>query len=493
MALQKEETEMSIVSPERSAWKLYLSWIITNLLGFGVGMLIAFFLKDILGIYAAFAIFGLLVGFVQFMILKRYVSISGWWTVISSLGAVFSLAFLDEVVGKILQNPIPYNLDWAVCGIILGISLFPFLRPHMRQSGFWILASTLGWGIGGGAVFLLSNNINNLLYSWFNAVSVLDAIIFATRFALIGVIYGLVSGIFLLVGFVKLRREENERKPRGWLSAVNLVVLGTIIFVVHILNTPSLPYDLSNPPEFGTLPECQDLPPLECSGDPEYCGELISFEPSQGYGYTDFPENGETWENQYRSYLRRDLVMLIQYASAKVACMTSTWDYQEIKPIGLVDMSEKDGSIPGSSIGSPGHPAGTHEGGVDIDIAYYQVDARTLLIDIPDGEVNRARIVCGHSIFHFDVFHCAESPIDLDPWRNALFIAYLAEHPRIRVIGVDGQVGLLLEPAFKQLVQAGWLEQDHLDLMPYVYEPYFDQYGFYKFHHHHMHISIIAE
>ena len=114
-------------------------------------------------------------------------------------------------------------------------------------------------------------------------------------------------------------------------------------------------------------PQCDNLPPLHCIGGSEYCSELVQFDPAVGEGYVDFPMNGESWEDQFRSFVRRDLMMLISYASAKVACKSADWNYGNFAPLGLVDMSEADGSIPGTSVGYPGPPEGTHEDGKDID------------------------------------------------------------------------------------------------------------------------------
>jgi hypothetical protein len=60
-------------------------------------------------------------------------------------------------------------------------------------------------------------------------------------------------------------------------------------------------------------------PERDCTGTGAYCGELIQFAPEDGPGYVDYPQNGETWENQYRSFARRDLVMLVKWATAYVA------------------------------------------------------------------------------------------------------------------------------------------------------------------------------
>jgi hypothetical protein len=235
----------------------------------------------------------------------------------------------------------------------------------------------------------------------------------------------------------------------------------------------------------GPGPECADLPQLLCTGSAENCSELVPFDPDYGVGYIDYPVNGETWDNQYRSYIRRDLMQLVDYATAKLQCKTAGWEFGSHAPLGLVDMSEADGSIPGTSIGSPGHPPGTHEGGRDIDLAYYQFSK-------PD---NRSRVVCDHHLWDevygiYDAYHCTADPYLLDPWRTALFTAYMSEHPLLRVIGVDGKVGPLLDDSLDWFIANGWIDPEFRDFIPLFYEETDEGYGFFRFHHHHMHVSM---
>lgn len=217
-------------------------------------------------------------------------------------------------------------------------------------------------------------------------------------------------------------------------------------------------------------PQCNNLPPLFCPGTDEYCSEIVPFEPVTGPGYINGP-NLETWEDQYRSFIRRDVMMLVKYATAKVECKTSDWDYGNHTPLALLDMSEADGSIPGTSIGNPTHPPGSHEDGMDIDLAFYQLYA-------PD---NKARPVCMHCEGGIDLNQCVGPPYALDRWRTALLIAYLSEHPRVRVIGVDQKVGEVLEQALDDLMTAGWIDQDLRNRIIL---------GHWEFsHHHHIHLS----
>ena len=225
------------------------------------------------------------------------------------------------------------------------------------------------------------------------------------------------------------------------------------------------------------IPTCNDLPPMLCEGTEEYCGDLLPFEPTEGPGYDNYPINGETAENQYRSYVRRDLMMLVKHATAKVACIAGEWTFGNGGPLGLGDMSESDGAIPGTSTGTPGHPAGTHEDGRDIDVAYYQTDTAD----------NRLREIC--TVVDY---HCGAPPHLLDADRTALFLGYLAEHPRLRVIGVDGQAGLAIENAALDLCADGSLSDAACEGLSQVlaYELTDHGWGWFRFHYDRIHISM---
>ena len=140
--------------------------------------------------------------------------------------------------------------------------------------------------------------------------------------------------------------------------------------------------------------DCEAIPTYECNPSVMDCDALIPFLPPLGDGYWNYPLNGETTDDQYRSFARRDLVMLIKYAAAKTRCLAANWPEGSAIELGLGDMSEADGSIPGTRDGSPGHPPGTHTNGTDMDIAYYQVGTAD----------NRLRPVCSHYLNRRDAY-----------------------------------------------------------------------------------------
>lgn len=240
--------------------------------------------------------------------------------------------------------------------------------------------------------------------------------------------------------------------------------------------------DLAGGPGPGPGPVCNNLPARDCTSGAASCGEIIAFEPDEGPGYWDYPINGETTADEYRSYARRDMVMLIKWATAVVDCKAAAWAGGNDEPLGLGDMSESNGNIPGTRENDPGHPAGTHEDGYDMDIGYYQTAAA------PD---NKLRPICPHTEGGQEAYHCTGAPTTLDVWRNALFLGLLFQSPRTRVIGVDGKVGPLVEEAMDVLCGQGWLEGTPCTQeVALAYETTDQGMGWFYFHHHHLHISL---
>jgi hypothetical protein len=243
-----------------------------------------------------------------------------------------------------------------------------------------------------------------------------------------------------------------------------------------------IPQSNGTGPGPGPGPTCSNLPPRDCTGSASYCGELVTFDPRVTAYYDDYPINGETSTNQYRSYLRRDLEMLLEHATAKVLCKAGSWDTGIGGPLGFGDMSEANGAIPGTSVGSPGHPANTHTNGYDIDLAYYQVAQPN----------NYLRPICNHMNGSTEANHCVSDPTILDVWRHALFLGILFESPRVRVIGVDGKAGPMISAAMTELCNSGWLSQTACTnaASGLAYETTDMGWGWYYFHHHHSHISL---
>tara|TARA_Y100001954_G_scaffold159118_1_gene168883 strand:+ start:86 stop:1720 length:1635 start_codon:yes stop_codon:yes gene_type:complete len=237
--------------------------------------------------------------------------------------------------------------------------------------------------------------------------------------------------------------------------------------------------------DLGSLPSAPatncNAPSWQCTGTD--CGDVVAFEPNLGDGYWDYNLNGESVGDEYRSYIRKEVMMLIKYAAASVNCMGAAWTVGNGEPLGLGDMSEANGDIPGTRENQPGHPEGTHVNGFDMDIAYYQLF----------GTDNKLRSVCDHVQNGQDQYRCVSEPDNFDVWRTALFFAKMHDSPYLRVIGADGKIGPQIESAITQMCDAGWLPGNSAcDSMAVAYETTNQGQGWYNFHHHHFHISTVA-
>lgn len=248
--------------------------------------------------------------------------------------------------------------------------------------------------------------------------------------------------------------------------------------------------DVGDVPE-GPVPNCDNVATWQCTDG--NCGELIQVEPRVGLGYNDYGLNGETLSDQYRSWARRDLLALVTHAADMVSCLSQGWAVGLPGPLGLGDMSEADGAIPGTRENQPGHPANTHTDGFDMDIAYYMLIQPQSCRQAPGcDDCHCLSPVCEHRVNGQTQYHCVEEPSILDVWRSALFLGYLHASPQLRVIGVDGKIGPLMDAALDQLCANGWLDNVACNRSQrrITYETTDMGYGWYYFHHHHLHISI---
>ncbi|NIR28999.1 MAG: hypothetical protein GWN84_06725, partial [Gammaproteobacteria bacterium] len=89
-----------------------------------------------------------------------------------------------------------------------------------------------------------------------------------------------------------------------------------------------------------------------------------------------------------------------------------------------------------------------------------------------------------------DQYHCTSDPHLLEPWRTALFLGHLHANDDLRVIGVDGRAGPLLDAALARLCADGWVSGLACRRHRITYETTDEGRGWYYFHHHHAHISV---
>ena len=152
----------------QAGWGFWLGWVVASTLGWLVGFIIAFFLLAIVGgivgedtgmnvlglILGAFifgASLGSMVGILQWLVLRRCVSGAGWWVLASAAAGYGTLQAGFMPFSTSLQSFGVY-LSWtrvvALGGAVTGTLQWLVLRGQVSRAGWWVLASTVGWGLG---------------------------------------------------------------------------------------------------------------------------------------------------------------------------------------------------------------------------------------------------------------------------------------------------------------------------------------------------------
>jgi hypothetical protein len=192
----------------------------------------------------------------------------------------------------------------------------------------------------------------------------------------------------------------------------------------------------------------------------EQGSDLVRFGPGRGYRVMSGA-----------CFVRRDLMRKLVHAAARV---TDTMGGAEVA---FLDMSERDGRIPGSARGEPRHPPYTHERGRDVDVGYYRTRG------------DESTPVCPVEVDGVDEHHCVGAPDRLDACRTALFVADLFETPGVRAVGVDGRAAPELERCLDLLVTRGTIAAETRARVQLAYEIEDGGRGWYRFHDSHMHVS----
>ena len=123
---------------------------------------------------------GLVVGIMQWLVLRQQVSRSGWWVLASTVGWIGG-GFGGLIVGLSVIRDVGWNGAFTVASILVGavtgVMQWIVLQWQVPGAGWWVLASTVGWTVG----FTVSGTMG---------------------FTVGGVMFGLITGL-LLVGLLQ--------------------------------------------------------------------------------------------------------------------------------------------------------------------------------------------------------------------------------------------------------------------------------------------------
>lgn len=144
----------------RSDRSLVADWLRSTFWGWLLGFVFIVVLSvawDVVGGEAQFMVgvgIGAGVGLVQVWLAGRWLPVRAAWVWASGLGmgAPFVLSDLGGAFG--LGVPYSLTIDVLSGGLLVGVLQFFLLRPAVRQAHWWIVASVVGWGVPVGLVAL---------------------------------------------------------------------------------------------------------------------------------------------------------------------------------------------------------------------------------------------------------------------------------------------------------------------------------------------------
>ncbi len=150
------------VKSGKVSWGFWLQWVLASAVGMFVGLFLGFVvaasIPDVLGRWFGFSVFGIVlgiaVGILQWFILRRRVSVTGWWVLASAVGGlgIFQAGLIfgfSACLGS--YESLVAFLGWiaiaSLGGLVTGTLQWLVLRGKVSRAGWWVLASTVGWAL----------------------------------------------------------------------------------------------------------------------------------------------------------------------------------------------------------------------------------------------------------------------------------------------------------------------------------------------------------
>ena len=148
---------LAIAPQRRPGWRVWFLWLMAGAIGWGEGVYWGWFgggepktLQSIptviLGGYLGVVVGGILIGVLQWLVLRRYLAGAGRW-VPASLGAAAVVGVVSFGVGMV-----DVDVGWvggvSAFGTVVGVLQWLVLRRQVPLALWWVLASTVGWVVG---------------------------------------------------------------------------------------------------------------------------------------------------------------------------------------------------------------------------------------------------------------------------------------------------------------------------------------------------------
>lgn len=174
---------MMITSNRKPGWFFYPAWVALSAVSIPIAWVIAWALisqvekvvggtiqvegqtritEDFLSSYILLPVLGLVIGLLQYLLLRHYLPRMGWWIAATVLGLLLRLVG-DRLLSRTLYDTLDSTwfgiLMTVLIGGCMGLAQWLVLRQRVRHAAWWILANVLGWGVVGWGAATLSNQM----------------------------------------------------------------------------------------------------------------------------------------------------------------------------------------------------------------------------------------------------------------------------------------------------------------------------------------------
>ncbi|MCH7812525.1 MAG: hypothetical protein IID40_00760 [Planctomycetes bacterium] len=140
-------------------WRFWGRWVLATTIGWSVGIIAAFIVAHLIAPIVYIVIphetnlvvglcLGAGVGYMQRRFASNPITASGRWVLSTTMG--MGIPFVVVVIAHEIWSGLPFGLVLIVTvgGLITGLLQLRNMRRHSRRSGWWVLASIVGWGLG---------------------------------------------------------------------------------------------------------------------------------------------------------------------------------------------------------------------------------------------------------------------------------------------------------------------------------------------------------
>lgn len=132
----------------RDEWSLGIRWVVATTLGWVIGFFVCAAFKAILESFRSDgAVIGVCVGILQSIALRGRIKHTGWWIVATVVGFAIG-KFAADAIAQSMDGAVGFALGGAAIGIALGAAQWLVLRRQLALADLWIPATALAWAVG---------------------------------------------------------------------------------------------------------------------------------------------------------------------------------------------------------------------------------------------------------------------------------------------------------------------------------------------------------